>query len=139
MATSIAGNSRPSSIAVSFQRIATFIAWVYFLAPSFRFNSTNAFSVPKPSNTQAKWLDYEIGAIVHFNMQTFSRFMKPGNWLNSFYELVICSLDPTSQAISLEKATEILLFLTRLSIQSLIFQEFLWKCTLRERVGKIVT
>ena len=36
------------------------------------------FEVPKPTKTQAKWLDYEVGAIVHFNMQTFDRYMKPG-------------------------------------------------------------
>lgn len=36
------------------------------------------FKVAKPTKTQAKWLDYEIGAIVHFNMQTFDRYMKPG-------------------------------------------------------------
>ena len=35
-------------------------------------------SVVKPSATQAKYLDYEIGASIHFNMQTFSRTMKPG-------------------------------------------------------------
>lgn len=38
----------------------------------------NDFEVPKPTKTQAKWLDYEVGAIVHFNMQTFDRYMKPG-------------------------------------------------------------
>ena len=36
------------------------------------------FEVPKPTKTQAKWLDYEVGAIVHFNMQTFDRYMTPG-------------------------------------------------------------
>lgn len=40
--------------------------------------SVNTFTVPKPTKTQAKWLDYEVGAIVHFNMQTFNRYMKPG-------------------------------------------------------------
>lgn len=39
------------------------------------------FEVPKPTKTQAKWLDYEVGAIVHFNMQTFDRYMKPGKRL----------------------------------------------------------
>ena len=38
----------------------------------------SGFEVPKPTKTQAKWLDYEVGAIVHFNMQTFDRYMKPG-------------------------------------------------------------
>ena len=36
------------------------------------------FSVAKPSETQARYLDYEIGASIHFNMQTFSGTMKPG-------------------------------------------------------------
>lgn len=36
------------------------------------------FKVPMPTKTQAKWLDYEVGAIVHFNMQTFDGYMKPG-------------------------------------------------------------
>ena len=36
-------------------------------------------TVAKPSATQAKYLDYEIGASIHFNMQTFNRNMKPGN------------------------------------------------------------
>lgn len=35
-------------------------------------------SVAKPSAAQAKFLDFEIGASIHFNMQTFSRTMKPG-------------------------------------------------------------
>lgn len=39
----------------------------------------STFKVPKPTKTQAKWLDYEVGAIVHFNMQTFNRYMKPGH------------------------------------------------------------
>ena len=36
-------------------------------------------SVAKPSATQVKYLDYEIGASIHFNMQTFERSMGPGN------------------------------------------------------------
>ena len=32
----------------------------------------------KPSVSQAKYLDYEIGASIHFNMQTFNGAMKPG-------------------------------------------------------------
>ena len=36
-------------------------------------------SVAKPSATQVKYLDYEIGASIHFNMQTFDRSMGPGN------------------------------------------------------------
>lgn len=43
--------------------------------------SSSGFKVPKPTKTQAKWLDYEVGAIVHFNMQTFDRYMKPGKQL----------------------------------------------------------
>lgn len=39
---------------------------------------SSEFKVAKPTKTQAKWLDYEVGAIVHFNMQTFDRYMKPG-------------------------------------------------------------
>ena len=35
-------------------------------------------SVAKPSEAQAKYLDFEIGASIHFNMQTFSGTMKPG-------------------------------------------------------------
>ena len=35
-------------------------------------------SVAKPGSTQVKYLDYEIGASIHFNMQTFDRNMKPG-------------------------------------------------------------
>ena len=38
----------------------------------------DAFEIPKPTETQAKWLDYEVGAIVHFNMQTYDRSMKAG-------------------------------------------------------------
>ena len=38
----------------------------------------NVISVAKPSAAQAKFLDFEIGASIHFNMQTFSRTMKPG-------------------------------------------------------------
>ncbi|XP_068755375.1 uncharacterized protein [Montipora capricornis] len=38
----------------------------------------DAFDIPKPTETQAKWLDYEVGAIVHFNMQTYDRSMKAG-------------------------------------------------------------
>ena len=37
-----------------------------------------AVSVAKPSAAQAKYLDYEIGASIHFNMQTFNRSMKAG-------------------------------------------------------------
>jgi len=36
-------------------------------------------SVVKPSATQAKYLDYEIGASIHFNMQTFNRSMRTGH------------------------------------------------------------
>lgn len=36
-------------------------------------------TVAKPSASQAKYLDYEIGASIHFNMQTFARYMKPGH------------------------------------------------------------
>ncbi|KAJ7369612.1 hypothetical protein OS493_037562 [Desmophyllum pertusum] len=37
-------------------------------------------TVAKPSATQAKYLDYEIGASIHFNMQTFNRNMKPDHF-----------------------------------------------------------
>ena len=40
--------------------------------------SHSAISVAKPSAAQAKYLDYEIGASIHFNMQTFNRSMKAG-------------------------------------------------------------
>ena len=40
--------------------------------------SHSAVSVAKPSAAQAKYLDYEIGASIHFNMQTFNRSMKAG-------------------------------------------------------------
>ncbi|CAH3017747.1 unnamed protein product [Porites evermanni] len=36
-------------------------------------------SVAKPSVSQAKYLDYEIGASIHFNMQTFNGTMKSGH------------------------------------------------------------
>ncbi|XP_067053101.1 uncharacterized protein [Acropora muricata] len=38
-----------------------------------------AVSVAKPSASQVKYLDYEIGASIHFNMQTFARTMRPGH------------------------------------------------------------
>ena len=41
-------------------------------------------SVAKPSAAQAKFLDFEIGASIHFNMQTFSRTMKPGELIWSY-------------------------------------------------------
>lgn len=45
--------------------------------------NADAFKIPKPTETQARWLDYEVGAIVHFNMQTFDRSMQAGkfDWL----------------------------------------------------------
>ena len=39
-------------------------------------------SVAKPSALLAKYLDYEIGASIHFNMQTFNETMKPGKSIN---------------------------------------------------------
>lgn len=42
--------------------------------------NADAFKIPKPTKTQARWLDYEVGAIVHFNMQTFDRSMRAGKF-----------------------------------------------------------
>ena len=55
-----------------------FIVW-------FSISVAEDFKVPKPTTTQAKWLDYEVGAIVHFNMQTFDRYMKPGRHFAGFF------------------------------------------------------
>lgn len=52
----------------------------------------STFKVPKPTKTQAKWLDYEVGAIVHFNMQTFNRYMKPGNKISLLTMTCLCQL-----------------------------------------------
>lgn len=52
----------------------------------------STFKVPKPTKTQAKWLDYEVGAIVHFNMQTFNRYMKPGNKISPLTMTCLCQL-----------------------------------------------
>ena len=41
----------------------------------------HASSIAKPSNTQARWLDFEVGASIHFNMQTFDKSMKSGTWI----------------------------------------------------------
>jgi len=38
-----------------------------------------------PSSTQAKWLDYEVGASIHFNMQTFARNMSRGTAFRTKY------------------------------------------------------
>lgn len=48
-----------------------------------------------PSATQAKWLDYEVGASIHFNMQTFTRNMSRGKtfYIYIFYQSInICYL-----------------------------------------------
>lgn len=42
--------------------------------------NADAFKIPKPTETQARWLDYEVGAIVHFNMQTFDGSMRAGKF-----------------------------------------------------------
>ena len=42
-------------------------------------------AVAKPSATQAKWLDYEMGAVIHFNMQTFD---KSGTYCRSFTKTI---------------------------------------------------
>ena len=39
--------------------------------------------VAKPSDAQVKYLDLEIGASIHFNMQTFDGGMKPGKMKQS--------------------------------------------------------
>lgn len=41
-------------------------------------SSKSTFKIAKPSITQAKWLDFEVGASIHFNMQTFDKSMKRG-------------------------------------------------------------
>ena len=46
------------------------------------FPYSRVLSVAKPSASQAKYLDYEIGASIHFNMQTFNGTMKSGEWVN---------------------------------------------------------
>lgn len=46
-------------------------------------SSKSTFKVAKPSITQARWLDYEVGASIHFNMQTFDKSMKRGT-LNNY-------------------------------------------------------
>ena len=45
-------------------------------------------SVAKPSSTQAKYLDYEIGASIHFNMQTFNRSMRTGKRTNQTFRSI---------------------------------------------------
>ncbi|XP_031569824.1 alpha-L-fucosidase 1-like [Actinia tenebrosa] len=42
-------------------------------------SSTSTFKIAKPSKTQARWLDFEVGASIHFNMQTFNKYMKRGD------------------------------------------------------------
>jgi hypothetical protein len=37
-----------------------------------------SFKPAKPSAAQAQWLDFEVGASIHFNMQTFDKNMKRG-------------------------------------------------------------
>ena len=61
-------------------RMVQLYSLVSFLVPLciYCVKGASDFEVPKPTKTQAKWLDYEVGAIVHFNMQTFDRYMKPG-------------------------------------------------------------
>ena len=61
-------------------RMVQLYSLVSFLVPLcvYFVEGASDFEVPKPTKTQAKWLDYEVGAIVHFNMQTFDRYMKPG-------------------------------------------------------------
>ena len=59
--------------------LTRFLAFYFSTTSCSRFvKSADAFEVPKPTETQARWLDYEVGAIVHFNMQTFDRTMRPG-------------------------------------------------------------
>ena len=57
----------------------------FLLIVWFSISVAEDFKVPKPTTTQAKWLDYEVGAIVHFNMQTFDRYMKPGRHFAGFF------------------------------------------------------
>ena len=69
---------------VSFLRMLKLLFIVHFssiILCHFYAEKVKAFKVPKPTKTQAKWLDYEVGAIVHFNMQTFDRYMRPGEAL----------------------------------------------------------
>lgn len=42
------------------------------------FRARKKLAVAKPSATQAKWLDFELGSVIHFNMQTFDRQMSVG-------------------------------------------------------------
>ena len=69
---------------VKFLRMLKLLYIVYFssiILCHFYVKKAKALRVPKPTKTQAKWLDYEVGAIVHFNMQTFDRYMRPGEAL----------------------------------------------------------
>lgn len=72
----------------SFPRMTQLYSLVPFFVALFFYcvKGASDFKVPKPTKTQAKWLDYEVGAIVHFNMQTFDGYMKPGKsqhiWFN---------------------------------------------------------
>ena len=45
-------------------------------------NTANSLTVAKPSASQAELMDYELGASIHFNMQTFNRSMRPGKSTN---------------------------------------------------------
>lgn len=64
----------------SFLTITNLLNLVFFSIAIHCVQGSLGFKVAKPTKTQAKWLDYEVGAIVHFNMQTFDRYMKPGRW-----------------------------------------------------------
>lgn len=56
-------------------------------------------AVAKPSATQAKWLDYEMGAVIHFNMQTFDNFMKSGTYCRSFTKMIHDAIEFIDQII----------------------------------------
>ena len=58
-----------------------------------------SLSVAKPSATQAKWLDYEMGAVIHFNMQTFDNFMKSGTYCRSFTKMIHDAIEFIDQII----------------------------------------
>ena len=76
----VVNNARFSCASFSVQKMLTLLHGICcgIVLCLYGVKSGGAFKVPKPTETQAKWLDYEVGAIVHFNMQTFNRYMKPG-------------------------------------------------------------
>lgn len=42
-------------------------------------SSKAAFNPPIPSKQQLKWMDWEVGAMITYSMQTYSHSMKQGD------------------------------------------------------------